>query len=71
MLTGEYLVNLPRGDLLETRKGGLDVFRSLGQEIIRDNISAVVHFSHQSNKEHAYEGAVLQKWRTAHGHSTS
>ena len=61
MLTGEYLVNLPRGDLLETRKGGLDVFRSLGQEIIRDNISAVVHFSYQSNKEHAYEGAVYFK----------
>lgn len=61
MLTGEYLVNLPRGDLLETRKGGHDVFRSLGQEIIRDNISAVVHFSQQSNEEQEYEGAVYFK----------
>ena len=61
MLTGEYLVNLPRGDLLETRKGSHDVFRSLGQEIIRDKISAVIHFSQQSNAEDEYEGAVYFK----------
>ena len=61
MLTGEYLVNLPRGDLLETRKGSHDVFRSLGQEIIRDKISAVVHFSQQLNEEDGYEGAVYFK----------
>lgn len=61
MLTGDNLVNLPRGDLLETRKGGHDVFRSLGQEIIRDKISAVVYFLQQTNKEDEYEGAVYFK----------
>lgn len=57
----DELVHLPTGDLLEKRKGGTDVLRALGQEIIREKHSAVLHFMAEKEGESAFEGAIYFK----------
>jgi hypothetical protein len=57
----DELVHLPTGDLLEKRKGGTDVLRALGQEIIREKHSAVLHFMTENEGESAFEGAIYFK----------
>lgn len=57
----DELVHLPTGDLLEKRKGGADVLRTLGQEIMREKHSAVLHFMTENESESAFEGAIYFK----------
>lgn len=57
----DELVQLPTGDLLEKRKGGADVLRTLGQEIMREKHSAVLHFMTENEGESAFEGAIYFK----------
>ena len=54
-------MQFPAGDLLEQRKGGNNVFKALGQEIIRDRISAVIIVSNHQLEEHMFQGAVYFK----------
>lgn len=54
-------MHLPTGDLLEKRRGGIDVLRTLGQEIIREKISAVLHIISDETDDSAFEGAIYFK----------